>query len=113
MHIQQVTAVARVEYIAGIGHGGAGLGQRGELFFADAPLAAILHMQAQLNIDNGFQAVKAVAQLGDVTAFVGGERVGPSEVDQKQIILLQVMAKDRKSTRLNSSHVASSYAVVC
>jgi len=93
MHIQQVTAVARVEYIAGIGHGGAGLGQRGELFFADAPLAAVFDVQAQLNIDNRFQAVKAVAQLGDVAAFVGGERVGPSEVNQKKVILLQVMAE--------------------
>src|SRR5690554_7646984 len=34
-----------------------------------------------------------MAQFGDVAALVGGQRVGPAEMNKKQVILLQIMTK--------------------
>src|SRR5690625_6898203 len=36
-----------------------------------------------------------------------------SDLESIQLILVRVLPQDRKSTRLNSSHVAISYAVFC
>src|SRR5690554_6197777 len=93
MHIEQITAVACVEYIAGVGHGGAGFGQGGELSFTNAPVAAIIDMQPQLDINNGFQTIQAMAQFADVAAFVSRQRISTAKVNQKQVVLLQIVAK--------------------
>src|SRR5437870_10930326 len=47
------------------------------------------------------------------SAAVGARRVGPEPVEEPQAHPLVVLQRDRKSTRLNSSHVAISYAVFC
>ncbi len=37
-----------------------------------------------------------MAQLAQVVALVGGQGIGPREMDQEQVILLQVVAKGRR-----------------
>src|SRR5690625_5758469 len=40
--------------------------------------------------------------------------LGPTRMEYRKVInILSALSKDRKSTRLNSSHVAISYAVFC
>src|SRR5690606_41963568 len=49
----------------------------------------------------------------EVTAMFGDDRVREVEITQKGADPVRVPAEDRKSTRLNSSHVKISYAVFC
>src|SRR5699024_8870751 len=53
------------------------------------------------------EACGAGAELGGVDLGVGG--VG----DHQEVVLGEPVGEDRKSTRLNSSHVSISYAVFC
>ncbi|EWG98690.1 hypothetical protein Q427_29145 [Halomonas sp. BC04] len=50
-------------------------------------------MQAQFHVDDCLQALMGLAQVGQGAALVGGQRIGPGEVDQEQVVLLQVVAK--------------------
>src|SRR5690606_41931995 len=55
-----------------------------------------------------------VIQVGEkVTRFSPGDRVFGASDHSAYAELLAVSEKDRKSTRLNSSHVKISYAVFC
>src|SRR2546426_8251272 len=65
------------------------------------------------------KAIRAAAGIGDFTPEDSEELVryavrrgliGPDEGDR---VLVEVQAADRKSTRLNSSHLVISYAVFC
>src|SRR3712207_6882369 len=57
-------------------------------------------------------AAGAVPSLGG-PADVTGLRVTALDVGQGDAILVEVQGRDRKSTRLNSSHANISYAVFC
>src|SRR5690625_5755239 len=61
----------------------------------------------------GIQEVGMVqrGEHSEITTFVG--RAVESELSGNMIDVCPVGALDRKSTRLNSSHVAISYAVFC
>src|SRR5690606_42040744 len=51
----------------------------------------------------------AVLALGGVEGILGDESLG----QQRLVIVARARGEDRKSTRLNSSHVKISYAVFC
>src|SRR5690625_2988259 len=55
----------------------------------------------------GAAIARALEAEADVVITSGGTGISPSDVTPEQT------APDRKSTRLNSSHVAISYAVFC
>src|SRR5690625_5823972 len=72
-------------------------------FAVDADFAA--HALCQTAADHQTEASASVLPgAGTVDLIKGAEQAG---------LLFVGEAKDRKSTRLNSSHVASSYAVFC
>src|SRR5262245_65084764 len=53
---------------------------------------------------------KQPVQIGDLLSFyVDLERIGTTSIT----VTVEVYAEDRKSTRLNSSHLGISYAVFC
>src|SRR5690606_21164262 len=53
------------------------------------------------------------AATADVVLFVVEATVGATDADEAAVRMLRRTKKDRKSTRLNSSHVKISYAVFC
>src|SRR5437660_10288569 len=65
-----------------------------------------LHDALPICPHTGDQAVDRAVRLRDQVVFVG-ERDGCDDRPE------DLFARDRKSTRLNSSHVAISYAVFC
>src|SRR5437870_8821761 len=54
--------------------------------------------------------LRVLRNHGQTGQYVSQEQGWNSRLDE---ILADVLARDRKSTRLNSSHVAISYAVFC
>src|SRR5690554_94246 len=58
--------------------------------------------------DDSWHLVKSTPR---VTGFVGGSGNKPTPISEKEVE--KIMTQDRKSTRLNSSHVRISYAVFC
>src|SRR5690606_41689712 len=58
----------------------------------------------------GLRVPRRLGQLHDPTALLQGRRRGRA---RPLGLLLQRLEEDRKSTRLNSSHVKISYAVFC
>src|SRR5690625_6136402 len=74
--------------------GGDAIGSRG----LDMHLAGLEKLGATLGIEHGFVVARADGGLKGASILLDFPSVG---------------ATDRKSTRLNSSHVASSYAVFC
>src|SRR5207253_5925230 len=75
------------------------------------------------DLDRSCAALAATCQIGAAPNEVGVERADGGPADRHQPLLAALAAQqhrprlhdhvDRKSTRLNSSHVASSYAVFC
>src|SRR3989442_7765462 len=65
--------------------------------------------------EDGTVGLQFVAEhLGiDQIAVMGQGQVAEGEVDDQWLGVFQVAGTDRKSTRLNSSHVRISYAVFC
>src|SRR2546426_6828075 len=51
--------------------------------------------------------------LEDVALLVLHERVQDERVADEELVLVLLHHRDRKSTRLNSSHLVISYAVFC
>src|SRR5690606_11943643 len=68
-------------------------------------------VELQPNVD---KAYKEIAQQVTIPGFRKG-KVPPRIIDQRvgKPVVLEQAIKDRKSTRLNSSHVKISYAVFC
>src|SRR2546426_3706179 len=60
-------------------------------------------------------AVLELAQrrLDPAPQLVGGEAIARAQVGGGQAVAIPQLAGDRKSTRLNSSHLVISYAVFC
>src|SRR5699024_11833083 len=52
-------------------------------------------------------------QMADESYLLGPAKVSDSYLKADKIIEIAKSIEDRKSTRLNSSHVSSSYAVFC
>src|SRR5690625_6997266 len=61
-------------------------------------------------LDNGF-ATQVVQHLGEIAVVVQHRKFRRGQTDAAPQLLAAQL--DRKSTRLNSSHVATSYAVSC
>src|SRR5690625_6369817 len=61
---------------------------------------------------NGDDAIRAL-HLIDYLAQLGAGEAGEEHVGDRVGMLAQLDGGDRKSTRLNSSHVATEYAVLC
>src|SRR5262245_13072650 len=90
-----------------------------------AVLVAVLYAFSHLAADNEITAMKAsgvsVARLlrpvvGGATfvgliAFAWNDQVLPRSNHELRTLLMDIQRKDRKSTRLNSSHLGISYAV--
>src|SRR5690606_42135055 len=57
----------------------------------------------------GLPVLAAVNAGNDIVTLIGDEGVGRTSTDGS----VEALAEDRKSTRLNSSHVKISYAVFC
>src|SRR5437868_9420471 len=55
----------------------------------------------------------AVRQLGDKMGSIAAFRPGFAKIQAHGARRASYLARDRKSTRLNSSHVSISYAVFC
>src|SRR5207302_3243581 len=55
----------------------------------------------------------AVAQVGATTDIITGRVTGPDSQPLAGAVVVATSVEDRKSTRLNSSHVKISYAVFC
>src|SRR5690606_39587752 len=64
-----------------------------------------------------FEHFLDLASIGDITLeSMGDSAAGPDRVDglaRSHLISIEPDRQDRKSTRLNSSHVKISYAVFC
>src|SRR5690625_6201204 len=75
---------------------------------SEDPFAIFTQVTIQLNPQNIPLRIIAIDQVENelITQFHGGEFMRPGED-------LFSFSQDRKSTRLNSSHVAISYAVFC
>src|SRR5207244_5143032 len=66
------------------------------------------------SIDVKKRLLHLMADLGIVAADIGLPGGGPRVVEQVRALATEIRdAKDRKSTRLNSSHQIISYAVFC
>src|SRR5690625_6482494 len=97
---------------------------RGQLEVAEAQLARLAHLVGdrqvrvvhagvQQDLDQGCSLLHAQAALGQELA--GGDGIGQRQarIAGVEVLLADHVQLDRKSTRLNSSHVAISYAVFC
>src|SRR5207253_9558973 len=69
----------------------------------------------QVNLQNIWHEARAAGELREATRDPEGfwKEFADGPVDDAFRIAGQIFAGDRKSTRLNSSHVAISYAVFC
>src|SRR5690625_6597461 len=86
-------------------------------------LDAIAHNVRVLDEAAGAAGVMAVvkadgyghgaAQVARAALAAGAAELGVATVDEALALRTAGITADRKSTRLNSSHVASSYAVFC
>src|SRR5437870_3030868 len=74
------------------------------MYFIILTSAAVLHAHGKTDVQTANQAAAALAPLAGPFAFI---------VFSIGMIGTGLLAIDRKSTRLNSSHVAISYAVFC
>src|SRR5438045_5071574 len=82
---------------------------------ASSPLSSVVHNSAR------FTYVSPAGTLLDISAIKGGTPVPRQLVDggyfdnsgATTLAELVLLARDRKSTRLNSSHLGISYAVFC
>src|SRR5690625_5414676 len=74
-----------------------------------------LSLHDALPISTASAAVLAAMTDNPLEQIVGyGTGIEPERLPHKQAVIAQaIQVKDRKSTRLNSSHVAISYAVFC
>src|SRR5690625_5766750 len=79
---------------------------------------------ASFTFDDFLEQMGQVKEMGPLDELIGMipgankmKGMKNAQIDDKQIVqieaIIQSMTKDRKSTRLNSSHVAISYAVFC
>src|SRR5690625_5327621 len=59
-------------------------------------------------LENGYLKDKK----GELIEFIE-EAISGKEHDKEYLLIIEEINRDRKSTRLNSSHVAISYAVFC
>src|SRR5207302_3234688 len=57
--------------------------------------------------------VRALVGEGDRRWLAAGSRIRAPHVLGRKVTVIRIRCKDRKSTRLNSSHVKISYAVFC
>src|SRR5438874_6970070 len=74
--------------------------------FNDPPPTEIYTLSLHDALPISAQRDRADDRQHDLRADADGERVG-------ELLLLRLSPRDRKSTRLNSSHVEISYAVFC
>src|SRR5690606_2482777 len=93
MQVEQVTAVAGVQHVTGVGHGCPGLRQRLQLRFGDAPLAAVVDMQTEFQTYDGLQPGLGLTQVVQGRALVSSQGVGTAELDQEQVVLFQIVAE--------------------
>src|SRR5690625_1671411 len=92
-------------------------GWRAALAESQSPHAVIFgcsdsRLAAEIIFDVGLGDVFVIRTAGQVIddAVLGSLQFAIEEI---HVPLIIVLGQDRKSTRLNSSHVASSYAVLC
>src|SRR5204862_6198641 len=82
------------------------------------PILAMQELTIKRREATGKQAAKRLRREGEVPAILyGGAKPETITVDPKAILRMihgrEGTTQDRKSTRLNSSHVEISYAVFC
>src|SRR5690625_7875035 len=71
---------------------------------------------AYVSPEDAVLSLAAAVRYSQWRATDDGERVDPEGIDAnrgRELVAQHLMGRDRKSTRLNSSHVAISYAVFC
>src|SRR5437868_8015288 len=62
-------------------------------------------------LDGGFRGETGAHRLGE--AMLPATVIGEHAIGFEHVAVLAAVGEDRKSTRLNSSHVSISYAVFC
>src|SRR5690625_5958634 len=91
--------------------------REGHLYILQTPLFRVRNKKETRYCYSEEERIRAINELGknpEITRFKGLGEISPDEFKNfigKDIKLEPVI--DRKSTRLNSSHVAISYAVFC
>ena len=99
MQVQQVAAQAGLQHIAGIGEAARRLRRGLHVGFGQAPERAELDVQAHFGIGNAGQHLRSRPDVRQGFGLVGGERPGPREMDEKQVVLDQVMPKPAPAGR--------------
>src|SRR5690242_20960298 len=79
-------------------------GEGGAIQLGDAGVAGQRHCDAHLGLDQ-------LEHVSDSSAASSCERIGPGPPEQHEVRAEREHPEDRKSTRLNSSHMSISYAV--
>src|SRR2546426_3895250 len=86
---------------------------RSTLFPYTTLFRSLNHIRDQTNLE----ALKTQTDLGEKIStrsrVSGAMRYGTGHVQIESVELLDAAGQDRKSTRLNSSHLVISYAVFC
>src|SRR6266850_5433747 len=88
-------------------------GERAELFVRAGPVAPHDHRDARRPIEDGQRVVPRARVVGDALARPREERHGARGIGSAVGPRGRDDHEDRKSTRLNSSHLVISYAVFC
>ena len=93
--VEPVAGEAAVEHEAGIGNRLQRLGLGRHRCLRQTPAAAILDMQADLDIERCRDQRLRPAHLGEGVRFVDGEPPGAGEMQEEQIVLHEIAAEGR------------------